>query len=241
MKKQFIYILASITTFVAHSQSNLDDEQFEKKIQENLDIQIDLLKAYNNQILKEVEQLKREYGSKKLNSKKISKKKETLKKSTNASIETIFGISENQGLVNLTNFNIEIDDKKNKGLEMGLFIDINDIKTQGLNVSSEVFIFNLGYTNQINFLSTKSRNITTRLIIGGSIGTEVLNDESKLLPNGAILETEGGIIYGGYAGAAIIFKINHHFSAIVRNSIFLTTSDTSLYKFIVGAGLRFNF
>jgi len=241
MKQIFITVIA-ITSLLNLNAQSKTNEDLTRKIKENIKTQVELLEAYNQQIKKDLDDLKTKFQiSTDLDSNRNPIIKEKPSTPKYSSVETIFGISDNEGLVNLTNFHIEINTIKNQGLEMGLFVDVNDIKSQNIEIPSEVFIFNLGYTKQLNFLSSKSKTVATRVVIGGSFGTEVLNNGSEELSTGALLENKGGLIYGGYVGAFSTFKINQRFSAVVRTSNYFTSSDVSLHKFIVGAGLRYNF
>lgn len=157
-----------------------------------------------------------------------------------ASIESIIGISDN-GLANQTTFNIEVNQEKAIGLEVGFYLNSNDYEEQNIEIPIDVFVANIGATKQLNFLSTDSKSITTRIIGGLSLGAEVLNDGNKELENGALLANSSGIIFGGYLGASTAFKINQKFSAVVRYTNFFHNSDISPTRFIVGAGLRYNF
>lgn len=241
MKKTIIYIVAFATTSIGYSQ-NTENEELIEQIQKKINFQIDLIEAYNEQIEEEIKDLRKQNGTKMHVSNKLKKEpKETLKKPTGASFEAIVGITDNEGIGYHGNFSFEINTKKKNGVEMGLLYDSNDVLTDDTKITSEVFILNLGYTKQLNFLSNKTETISSRFVIGGAAGTEILNDSKENLENGTILTTEGGLIYGGYVGLFSLFKISNRFSAVFRNSHFFTTSNVSIHKFIVGAGLRYNF
>jgi len=216
MKKVFILIVAFATTFISYSQ-DLENQELLNQLSLNMNSQIDLLETYHKQLGEEIKMLRRQDETTTVKS--LKQKKEKLKKPTFAGFEVIVGISDNEGLAAHANFNIEIDDEKHIGLEMGLFYDDNDILlSQDLEVPSEIFIFNLGLTKQLGFLCNKSETITTRFTIGGVIGTEILNEGEDQLDTGELLTTESGLIYGGYVGVFSLFKINNSFSAVFRNS-----------------------
>ncbi|WP_010177346.1 conjugal transfer protein TraO [Aquimarina agarilytica] len=234
MKKLFFSIAVIAMAQGAFAQN---ETELQKQSEETLHFQLNRLQMQNKQIENELKLLQKSYSTRSFR----LMKKEKSRKTTYASFETIIGITDNEGLGYQANFSIEIDTDKNKGLEMGLYYDNNDLLAKELEIPSEVFILNLGYTKQLSFLSNKTSTITTRFTIGGAVGAELLNDGKDKLSNGAILETEDGLIYGGYTGIFSLFKINNNLSAVFRNSNFFTTSDVSLHKFIIGAGIRYHF
>jgi len=230
-------MVAITTTLTGYSQDT-ENQQLLEHLNLNMNYQIDLLETYYKQLGEEINSLKNQYRIKSSKNSKLKKQKNT---PAHANFEVMVGITDNEGLGYHGNFNIEISNKKNSGLEMGLFYDNNDVLTKDAKLPSEVFLLNLGYTKQLNFLSNKTETISTMFAVGGVIGAEVLNNSENQLSTGAVLVTEDGLVYGGYIGIFSVFKISNKFSVAFRNTNFFTTSDVSLHKFIVGGGLRYSF
>ncbi|WP_405266636.1 conjugal transfer protein TraO [Cellulophaga sp. Ld12] len=239
MKNLFMCLIAfSLSILFSYSQDNEIDRQL-KQAQKELNIQLKLLETYSKQLEKEVELLKMQYEKELNNDKQLKESKS--KKSSRAGIDLILGITNKEAIGYQATFTTEVDTSNNTGLEMGLFIDPNNIRIQRLEVPAESFIFNLGYTRQLNFVSTKTNTVNTRFSIGGAFGTESVNNGETALSNGAMIARDDGVLYGGYIGISSHFKISDKFFSLVRYTNFLTSSNVSLHKFIVGVGLCYKF
>ncbi|QXP52547.1 conjugal transfer protein TraO [Cellulophaga sp. HaHa_2_1] len=231
-------ITFSVSTLFSYSQDNEIDRQL-KQTQKELNIQLELLETYRKQLENEVELLKLQYEKELNNDKQLKKSKS--QKTSPTGIDLILGITNKEAIGYQATFTIEVDTFSHTGLEIGLFIDTNNIHIQKLEVPAESFIFYLGYTRQLNFMSTKTNTVNTRFSIGGAFGTESVNNGETALSSGAMIVRDDGVIYGGYTGISSLFKISDKFSALIRYTNFLTSSNVSLHKFIVGAGIYYKF
>ena len=108
------------------------------------------------------------------------------------------------------------------------------------NIDVNVNTLNLGYFKRIEPLSTMSGLLYTYVGIGGLLGKENINGGDKELPNGALITSKGGNIYGGFAAVHIDLFMSNRFHLLGRYTHFYhVNSEISKSKFMVGLGLKY--
>ncbi len=101
-------------------------------------------------------------------------------------------------------------------------------------------LLHLGYMHPI--LSDNGKNVFLYAGISALGGYEELNEDKKLLPDGATLLDRSRFVYGGAVhGSAEVFLTDRVLFLVKAQGRFLFGTDAHRFRPAVSAGLRFNF
>ncbi|WP_455073647.1 conjugal transfer protein TraO, partial [Prevotella jejuni] len=91
-------------------------------------------------------------------------------------------------------------------------------------------------------LSDRGKNVFLYSGISALGGYEQLNEDNKLLPDGAILLDRSRFVYGGAVyGSAEVFLTDRILFLVKMQGRLLFGTDVHSFRPAVSAGLRFNF
>ena len=108
------------------------------------------------------------------------------------------------------------------------------------NVPLRDALLHFGYMHPI--LSDKGKNVLLYGGISALGGYEQLNEDKKLLPDGATLLDRSRFVYGGAVhGSVEVFLTNRILFLVKVQGRFLFGTDLHCFRPAVSAGLRFNF
>ncbi len=101
-------------------------------------------------------------------------------------------------------------------------------------------LLHLGYMHPI--LSDNGKNVFLYAGISALGGYEELNEDKKLLPDGATLLDRSRFVYGGAVHSSVeVFLTDRVLFLVKAQGRFLFGTDVYRFRPIVSAGLRFNF
>lgn len=101
-------------------------------------------------------------------------------------------------------------------------------------------LLHLGYMHPI--LSDNGKNVFLYVGISALGGYEQLNEDKKLLPDGATLLDRSRFVYGGAVhGSVEVFLTDRVLFLVKAQGRFLFGTDVHRFRPAVSAGLRFNF
>ena len=107
-------------------------------------------------------------------------------------------------------------------------------------VSLKDALLQVGYMHQI--LSDNGKNVFLYAGISALGGYEELNEDEKLLPDGATLLDRSRFVYGGAVhGSVEVFLTDRVLFLVKAQGRFLFGTDLHRFRPVVSAGLRFNF
>lgn len=160
---------------------------------------------------------------------------------TKTSVSAIIGYSDN-GFAALTNFQIYLEQSFDNYYEVGVYTGFLNETQSEYKIPLNVYTFNSGYHFVINPISARSNIIVTTLGLGGVIGKETLNNGNTELPDGALIKSKDGLIYGAYGALETDFYLSDNWSLLGRYTHFYhVNSSVSKSKFIVGIGVKYLF
>ena len=108
------------------------------------------------------------------------------------------------------------------------------------NVKLKDALLHLGYMHPV--LSDRGKNIFLYGGISALGGYEQLNEDNKLLPDGATLIDRSRLVYGGAVhGSVEVFLTDRVLFLVKAQGRLLFGSDVHRFRLAVSAGLRFNF
>ena len=108
------------------------------------------------------------------------------------------------------------------------------------NVKLKDALLQVGYMHPV--LSDRGKNVFLYVGISALGGYEQLNEDKKLLPDGATLLDRSRFVYGGSVyGSVEVFLTDRVLFLIKAPGRFLFGSDVHRFRPAVSAGLRFNF
>ena len=108
------------------------------------------------------------------------------------------------------------------------------------NVKLKDALLQVGYMHPV--LSDRGKNVFLYGGISALGGYEQLNEDKKLLPDGATLLDRSRFVYGGAVhGSAEVFLTDRILFLVKAQGRFLFGSDVHHFRPVVSAGLRFNF
>ena len=108
------------------------------------------------------------------------------------------------------------------------------------NVNLKDALLQVGYMHQI--LSDNGKNVFLYAGISALGGYEELNEDEKLLPDGATLLDRSRFVYGGAVhGSVEVFLTDRVLFLVKAQGRFLFGTDLHRFRPVVSAGLRFNF
>ncbi len=156
-------------------------------------------------------------------------------------LEALVGYSEN-GHSLMTNLHFYPNEKVNRFFEIGGFASFMEERNSGFNIPIEVYTLNVGYFTEISYLSSTDRSFLIAVGVGGVIGNETIDLSGIQLSERQFIETDDGIVYGGYGALRVDIAITRHFSIIGRYTHFYhANSDIGKTKFMLGLGLAIKF
>ena len=108
------------------------------------------------------------------------------------------------------------------------------------NVKLKDALLHLGYMHPV--LSDRGKNVLLYGGISALGGYEELNEDKKLLPDGATLLDHSRFVYGGAVhGSVEVFLTDKVLFLVKAQGRFLFGTDVHCFRPAVSAGLRFNF
>ncbi len=144
------------------------------------------------------------------------------------------------GFATLASFAFSTSDTKYDFFEASIYSAYLTERKTAYNIPVTIHSLNLGYFKKLDFLSFKRDFILFHGGLGGIIGTESINNNSNELPNGALITSNDGVIYGGFAALQGDLFLNDKLRFITRYKHFYhANSDINKSKFFIGAGLKF--
>jgi hypothetical protein len=97
---------------------------------------------------------------------------------------------------------------------------------------------NIGYYYKI--LQDRYNRFHLSLGLGGLVGYEILNNGDNELPNGAVIDGESRLIYGGFVGGEAEYALSDTFSLIlVATEFYHVNSDIGNTSFYGGLGVKY--
>ncbi len=115
-----------------------------------------------------------------------------------------------------------------------------NIPYRDYNVKLKDALLQVGYMHPVLF--DRGKNVFLYGGISALGGYEQLNEDNKLLPDGAILLDRSRFVYGGAVyGSAEVFLTDRILFLIKAQGRFLFGTDVHRFRPAVSAGLRFNF
>lgn len=107
------------------------------------------------------------------------------------------------------------------------------------NVKLKDVLLHLGYMHPV--LSDRGKNVLLYGGISALGGYEQLNEDNKLLPDGATLLDRSRFVYGGAVhGSMEVFLTDRFLFLVKAQGRLLFGSDVHRFRPAVSAGLRFN-
>ena len=108
------------------------------------------------------------------------------------------------------------------------------------NVKLKDALLQVGYMHPV--LSDRGKNVFLYGGISALGGYEQLNEDKKLLPDGATLLDRSRFVYGGAVhGSVEVFLTDRVLFLVKAQGRFLFGTDVYCFRPVVSAGLRFNF
>ena len=108
------------------------------------------------------------------------------------------------------------------------------------NIPMKDILLQVGYMHPV--LSDRGKNVFLYGGISALGGYEQLNEDKKLLPDGATLLDRSRFVYGGAVhGSVEVFLTDRVLFLVKAQGRFLFGSDVHCFRPAVSAGLRFNF
>ena len=160
---------------------------------------------------------------------------------TQTSTSLLTGYSDN-GLAALANFQLYLGQTFKNYYEIGLYTGFLKETKSEFEIPLNVYTLNTGYHLRVDKISSRTNTIVTTLGIGGVIGVERLNKGNNTLTNGALIESNDGLIYGAYGALETNIYLSDRWSLIGRYTHFYhANSEVGQSKFMVGAGIKYLF
>jgi hypothetical protein len=108
---------------------------------------------------------------------------------------------------------------------------------EGQKIPINIYSLDVGYYYQV--IMTRSRSLFVGIGGGGTIGYETVNNGEDVLPSGAIILNENGVIYGAFIGAEVDIFLSDKISLVVKGTEYyhLKTDVGNLLPYI-GIGIR---
>ena len=115
-----------------------------------------------------------------------------------------------------------------------------NMPNRSYNVKLKDALLHIGYMHPI--LSDNGKNVFLYGGISALGGYEQLNEDKKLLPDGATLLDRSRLVYGGAMhGSVEVFLTDRVLFLVKVQGRFLFGTDLHCFRPAVSAGLRFNF
>ena len=130
--------------------------------------------------------------------------------------------------------------KKENYTFVGVEYEQQNMPYRSYNVKLKDALLQVGYMQPI--LSDRGKNVFLYGGISALGGYEQLNEDKKLLPDGATLLDRSRFVYGGAVhGSVEVFLTDRVLFLVKAQGRFLLGSDVHCFRPAVSAGLRFNF
>lgn len=127
--------------------------------------------------------------------------------------------------------------RRNDYIQVSGLYTSGNIKKKGYDLSYSLITANIGYFYNIPLDNRDKINLN--IGAGGVIGVESINNGKTELDTGAIIDSEGGLVYGGFVGAEFDVYLNENFSLLIRaNEFYHANSDVGDLTPYVGGGIR---
>lgn len=123
---------------------------------------------------------------------------------------------------------------------VGVEYEQQNMPYRSYNVKLKDALLQVGYMHPV--LSDRGKNVFLYGGISALGGYEQLNEDKKLLPDGAMLLDRSRFVYGGAVhGAVEVFLTDRVLFLVKMQGRFLFGTDVHRFRPAVSAGLRFNF
>ena len=123
---------------------------------------------------------------------------------------------------------------------VGVEFEQQNMSYRDYNVKLKDALLQVGYMHPV--LSDRGKNVFLYGGISALGGYEQLNEDKKLLPDGATLLDRSRFVYGGAVhGSVEVFLTDRVLFLIKAQGRFLFGTDVHRFRPAVSAGLRFNF
>ena len=123
---------------------------------------------------------------------------------------------------------------------VGVEYEQQNMPYRSYNVKLKDALLQVGYMHPI--LSDRGKNVFLYGGISALGGYEQLNEDKKLLPDGAMLLDRSRFVYGGAVhGSVEVFLTDRVLFLVKAQGRFLFGTDVHRFRPAVSAGLRFNF
>ena len=123
---------------------------------------------------------------------------------------------------------------------VGVEYEQQNMPYRSYNVKLKDALLQVGYMHPV--LSDRGKNVFLYGGISALGGYEELNEDKKLLPDGATLLDRSRFVYGGAVhGSVEVFLTDRVLFLVKMQGRFLFGSDVHRFRPAVSAGLRFNF
>ena len=123
---------------------------------------------------------------------------------------------------------------------VGVEYEQQNMPYRSYNVKLKDALLQVGYMHPV--LSDRGKNVLLYGGISAFGGYEQLNEDKKLLPDGATLLDRSRFVYGGAVhGSVEVFLTDRVLFLIKAQGRFLFGTDVHRFRLAVSAGLRFNF
>ncbi|TCP28155.1 conjugative transposon protein TraO [Tenacibaculum skagerrakense] len=158
---------------------------------------------------------------------------------SNKSVSALAGYTDN-GISTFVSFSYSLDDIKYNFFELGMYSGYLNEQQTNYDIDVTIHTATLGYFKRLEFLSTHNGLILTFAGLGGVLGNESINGGNSDLPNGALITSKGGSIYGGFAAIHTNLYLTNRLSLLGRYTHFYhVNSEIGKSKFMIGLGLRY--
>ena len=123
---------------------------------------------------------------------------------------------------------------------VGVEYEQQNMPYRSYNVKLKDALLQVGYMHPV--LSDRGKNVFLYGGISALGGYEQLNEDKKLLPDGATLLDRSRFVYGGAVHSSVeVFLTDRVLFLIKAQGRFLFGTDVHPFRLAVSAGLRFNF
>ena len=123
---------------------------------------------------------------------------------------------------------------------VGVEYEQQNMSYRDYNVKLKDALLHLGYIHPV--LSDRGKNVFLYGGISALGGYEQLNEDKKLLPDGATLLDRSRFVYGGAVHSSVEMFLTDRVLFLVKvQGRFLFGTDVHRFRPVVSAGLRFNF
>lgn len=156
----------------------------------------------------------------------------------NSAVSITSGITED-GYAVLASYNYYL--KNDNFVQISTFVSFaEDDYLKDLKIPYNDFTVNAGYYARI--LKTKNNAVKISLGAGAVFGYESVNQGDRELENGALVKSESGFIFGGFAGLDADIFLSDKISVIGKfNQYYHHNSDIGQFTPYAGFGLRYFF